>query len=79
MEAILEFLSIAILYSTCKNTLSFLLCLSLLFNKIRDKGRTGSAWKRAGEGGEVGSGGQGKKVGAGLRGRKDPSNVCTCE
>jgi hypothetical protein len=25
-------------------------CLFLLFNKIRDKGRTGSAWKRGGEG-----------------------------
>jgi hypothetical protein len=31
--------------STSKNTLFSLLCLCLLFNKIRDKGRTGSAWK----------------------------------
>jgi hypothetical protein len=29
--------------------LSFFLCLCLLFNKIRDKGRTGSAWKRGEE------------------------------
>jgi hypothetical protein len=30
--------------------LSSLLCLCLLFNKIRNKGRTGSAWKRGGDG-----------------------------
>jgi hypothetical protein len=39
--------------------LSFLLCLCLLFNKIRDKGRTGSAWN---------DGVGGKKEGAPRRG-----------
>jgi hypothetical protein len=39
---------IAILNSTSKKPLSFLLCLCLLFKKIRDKGRTGSAWKPEG-------------------------------
>jgi hypothetical protein len=33
-------------------------CLCLLFNKIRDKGRTGSASKRVGVEGEGGDGGQ---------------------
>jgi hypothetical protein len=45
--------------------------LCLLFNKIRDKSRTGSAWKRGG----VGSRGWGQET----EGRNDPSNVCTCE
>jgi hypothetical protein len=31
-------------------------CLCLLFNKIGEKGRTDSAWKRGGEGGERGGG-----------------------
>jgi hypothetical protein len=39
--------------------MSLLLYLCLLFNKIRDKDRTGSAWKWVGEGG--------KRVGAGDR------------
>jgi hypothetical protein len=30
---------------TSKNTLSYSLCLCLLFNEIRDEGRTVSAWK----------------------------------
>jgi hypothetical protein len=34
-------------------------CLCLLFNKIGEKGRMGSAWKRGGGGGEGGGGGQG--------------------
>jgi hypothetical protein len=49
--------------------MSFLL-LCLLFNKIRDKGRTGSAWK---------PGREGERVEAGAGGRNDPNNVCTCE
>jgi hypothetical protein len=44
----------------------FLLCLCLLFNTIRDKGRTGSAWKW-----EAG------RVGEGAWGGNDPKNVCT--
>jgi hypothetical protein len=40
----------AILISTSKNALSFLLHVCLFFNKIRDKGRTVSAWKRGGGG-----------------------------
>jgi hypothetical protein len=38
-------------------------CLYFLSNKIRDKGRTDSAWKQGWGGG----------------GRKGPNNVCTCE
>jgi hypothetical protein len=33
-------------------------CLYLLFNKIGEKGRTGSAWKREGRGREQGVGGE---------------------
>jgi hypothetical protein len=32
-------------------------CLCLLFNKIEEEGRTGSAWKRVGMKGEGGGGG----------------------
>jgi hypothetical protein len=39
-------------------------CLCLLFNKIGEKGRTGSAWKRGGWG---------------ARGRNDKNNVRTYE
>jgi hypothetical protein len=46
--------------------MSFLLCLCVLFNKIRDKGRTGSAWKQGG-------------WGEGGRGENDPNNACRCE
>jgi hypothetical protein len=48
MKAMLGSFCIAILISTSKNTLSSLLCFYLLFNKISDKGRTGSAWKEGG-------------------------------
>jgi hypothetical protein len=44
--------------------------LCLLFNKIGDKGRTGSVWKQRG-------GGKGRVWGA--EGRNDPNNVCTYE
>jgi hypothetical protein len=40
MKAMPEYFCTAILNSTSKNALSSLLCLCLLFNKIRDKGRT---------------------------------------
>jgi hypothetical protein len=43
-------------------------CLCLLFNKIREEGRTGSAWK-------LGSGGGGG--GQGARGINAPNSVCT--
>jgi hypothetical protein len=36
----------------------FLYCLCLLFNKIRDKGRIGSSWKRGAVGREGGGGEQ---------------------
>jgi hypothetical protein len=39
------------LNSTSKNALTSLLCLCLFFNKIRDKGKTGSDWRW--EGGEI--------------------------
>jgi hypothetical protein len=52
---------IAILISTNKNATSFLLLLCLLFNKIGEKGRTGSACKDGGWGGEEGGKGQGEK------------------
>jgi hypothetical protein len=42
--------------------------LCLLFNKIGEEGRAGSAWKPGGGGGEWGSGG-----------RDGPKNVCTYE
>jgi hypothetical protein len=45
-------------------------CLCLLFNKIREKGRTGSAWKQGGVG-------RGKGWGAGER--NAPNSVCTYE
>jgi hypothetical protein len=60
----------ALLNTTSKNVLSSLLCLSLFFNKISNKGRTGLA------GIEVGKVG---RVGKGDRVRNDPNNVCTCE
>jgi hypothetical protein len=44
----------AILNSTSKNALSFLLCLCLFFNKIGEKGRTGSPWKGGGWGSKGG-------------------------
>jgi hypothetical protein len=50
------------LFSTSKNALSFLLCLCLLFNKIGDKGRTGSAWKQGGMVGRGSGGEQGEGV-----------------
>jgi hypothetical protein len=37
-------------------------CLCLLFDKIKDKGRTGSAWKRGGWWGEKESEGQGGEI-----------------
>jgi hypothetical protein len=41
--------------------LSSLLCLCLLFNNIRDKGTTGSAWKQGGEKGRGWGRGAGKR------------------
>jgi hypothetical protein len=63
MKTMLGNFCIAILYSTSKNALSSSLCLCLFFNKINDKGRTGSAWKwGGGEWGEiVKEGGSGEK------------------
>jgi hypothetical protein len=50
-------------------------CLCFLFNKIRDKGRAGSAWKGVDEGEWVR--GRGKEQG---EGRRNGSNsVCTCD
>jgi hypothetical protein len=46
-------------------------CLCFLFDKSRDKGRTGSAWKRRGS--------RGEREGVGIRWRNGPNNVCTCE
>jgi hypothetical protein len=40
--------------------LSYFLCL--LFNKIGEKGRTGSSWKQEEWGGEGGGGGQGGEM-----------------
>jgi hypothetical protein len=57
-----EYFCIAILNSTSKNTLSSLLCLSLFFNKISDKGRTEPAWSWGGKGREDGRGGQGTEL-----------------
>jgi hypothetical protein len=57
--------------SQLEKTLSlYYYCLCLLFNKIGEKGRTGSAWKR---------GGGGKRVGAGGEGRNCTNNICTYE
>jgi hypothetical protein len=41
-------------------------CFSLLFNKIGEKGRTGSTWKQGGW-----------RQGHSGWGRTDPNNVCT--
>jgi hypothetical protein len=64
--------------STSKTTLSSLLCLCLFFNKIKDKGRTGSAWKQWEERGD-GEGGGGRGWEREAEGRDDSNNVCTCE
>jgi hypothetical protein len=58
MEAMLGISLYSFLISSSKNALSFFLCLCLVFNKIRDKGTTGSAWKGGGEGGGGGQGGE---------------------
>jgi hypothetical protein len=46
-------------------------CLCSVFNKIRDKGRTVSAWKRGGRGGE--GKGDGKREGVGFGGEMTPT------
>jgi hypothetical protein len=63
------------LYSYLYLKLAKMLCLSyyllcFLFNKIGEEGRTVSAWKRGGLGGDEGDRG---------RGRNGPNNVCTYE
>jgi hypothetical protein len=63
-------------YLHYKNPLSFLL-LFVLSNKIKDKGRAVSAWKRRGRGGEV-RGGRKRRSG-GKGGRNDPNTVYTYE
>jgi hypothetical protein len=53
MKAMLGIFCIAILNPTSKNAFSFLLCLCLLFNKVRDKDRQvlpESEWEWWGEG-----------------------------
>jgi hypothetical protein len=50
-------------------------CLYSLFNKIRDKGKTVSAWKQGGRGGGKGEKRGGREVGE----RNDPNIVCTYE
>jgi hypothetical protein len=52
-------------------------CLYSLFNKIRDKSKTVSAWKRGGRGGEERGGW--KERGQGVGERNDPNIVCTYE
>jgi hypothetical protein len=47
-----------------------------MFNKIRDKGKTVSAWNRGGWGRERG---WGEREGVGGRGSNDPIIVCTYE
>jgi hypothetical protein len=64
------------LYSYPYLKLAKMLCLSyyhlcLLFNKIGEEGRTGSAWKRRKW--------RGKRVGARVWWRDGPSNVSTYE
>jgi hypothetical protein len=64
------------LYSSLYLKLAKILCLSyyllcFLFNKIREEGRIGSAWKQGGWSGEGG--------GEGAGGRDGPNNVCTYE
>jgi hypothetical protein len=46
-------------------------CLYLLYNKIRDKSRTGSAWKQGGV--------EGRGRGQGIGERNGPNNACICE
>jgi hypothetical protein len=46
-------------------------CLYFLFNKIRGKSRTDSAWKRNGV--------VVRGTGCGVRGKHGPNNVCTYE
>jgi hypothetical protein len=45
MEAMLGISLYSYPYVKLAKTLSFFYCLCLLFNKIGDEGRTGSAWK----------------------------------
>jgi hypothetical protein len=64
-------------YKLSISQLGKMLCLSYylysLFNKIREKGRTVSAWKWGGREGEGG----GWREGAGDGGRNDPNIICT--
>jgi hypothetical protein len=50
-------------------------CLCLLFNKTGEEGRTGSAWKQGGVGGEGRR--RRRRCRAGVR--NGPNNVCTYE
>jgi hypothetical protein len=50
MEAMLGISHIAILSQLAKTLCLSYYCLCLLFSKIRNKGKTGSAWKRGGLG-----------------------------
>jgi hypothetical protein len=72
MEAILGTLCIAILISTSKTTMSFLLLLMFTLQQNWEKGRTGSVWKQGGSGER-----EGVEQVAG--GRNGPNNVCTYE
>jgi hypothetical protein len=70
MEAMLEISLHSYPYLKLAKTLCLsYYCLCLLFNKIGEEGRTGSAWKQGGLRGE----GEGE---AGAGGRNVPNNVC---
>jgi hypothetical protein len=56
MEAMLAISLYSYPYLKLAKTLSLLSLLCLLFNKIGEEGRTGSAWKRGGWQGEKGVG-----------------------
>jgi hypothetical protein len=58
--------------SQLEKTLCPSYCLCSLFNKIREKGKTASAWKGGDREGE-------RKGGGGVGGRNDPNIVCTYE
>jgi hypothetical protein len=57
-KAMLGIFCIAIFHTTSKNALPSLLGLSLFFNKISDKGRTGPDWNRGEKGEERGQRGE---------------------
>jgi hypothetical protein len=76
MEAKLRISLYSFPYLKYQKLLVLLISVYTLFNKIRDKGKTVSAWKRGGRGKGWG---RREREGTGEGGRNDPIIVCTYE